>query len=48
MSAATNLRPGDVRQETDSLGEVAVPSMALWGAQTHARLGVIMSKNLAL
>ena len=39
MSAATNLRPVDVRKDTDSFGEVAVPSTALWGAQTRCSLG---------
>jgi hypothetical protein len=29
----------DVRKDTDSLGEVAVPSTALWGAQTQRSLG---------
>jgi hypothetical protein len=39
MSGATNLRPVDVRKDTDSLGKVAVPSAALWGAQTQRSLG---------
>ena len=39
MNAATNLRPVGVRKDTDSLGEVAVPSTALWGAQTQRSLG---------
>jgi hypothetical protein len=39
MSAVRNLRPVDVRKEKDSLGEVAVPSMALWGTQTQRSLG---------
>jgi hypothetical protein len=39
MSEATNLRPVDVRKDADSLGEIAVPSTALWGAQTQRSLG---------
>ena len=39
MSGATNLRPVDVRNETDGLGEVVVPSAALWAAQTQRSLG---------
>jgi fumarate hydratase class II len=39
MSAAKNLRPVDVRKDTDILGEVAVPSTALWGAQTQRSFG---------
>jgi hypothetical protein len=39
MNAATNLRPLDVRKDTDSLGQVAVPTTALWGAQTQRSLG---------
>jgi len=39
MSGATNLRPVDVRKDTDSLGKVAVPSAAPWGAQTQRSLG---------
>jgi hypothetical protein len=39
MSAATNLRPVDVRKETDGLGEIVVPSAARWGAQTQRSLG---------
>jgi len=39
MSGATNLRPVDVRKDTDSLGNVAVPSAAPWGAQTQRSLG---------
>jgi hypothetical protein len=39
MSAATSLRPVDVRKETDGLDEVVVPSAALWGAQTQRSLG---------
>jgi hypothetical protein len=38
MSAATNLRPVDVRKETDGLGEIVVPSAALWAAQTQRSL----------
>jgi hypothetical protein len=49
MSGATNLRPVAVRKDNDGLGEVAVPSTAPSGAsKRNARLGVIMSKNLAL
>jgi hypothetical protein len=39
MSEATNLPPVDVRKDADSLGEIAVPSTALWGAQTQRSLG---------
>src|SRR5580700_5638828 len=39
MSAATSLRPVDVRKEADGLDEVVVPSAALWGAQTQRSLG---------
>jgi len=39
MSEVRNLRPVDVRKEKDSLGEVTVPSMALWGTQTQRSLG---------
>lgn len=28
----------DMRMETDSLGEIAVPAMAYWGAQTQRSL----------
>jgi len=38
MSAATNLRPVDVRKEKDGLGEIVVPSAALWAAQTQRSL----------
>ena len=37
-SAATNLRQPDFRVETDSLGEVNVPTSKLWGAQTERSL----------
>jgi hypothetical protein len=39
MSGATNLRPVAVRKDNDGLGEVAVPSTALWGEQTQRSLG---------
>jgi len=39
MGAAKNLRPVDVRKETNSLGEVAVPSTALLRVQTQRSLG---------
>ena len=39
MSEVRNLRPVDVRKEKDSLDEVTVPSMALWGTQTQRSLG---------
>ena len=39
MSGATNLRPVAVRKNNDGLGEVAVPSAALWGEQTQRSLG---------
>jgi fumarate hydratase, class II len=38
MSAISNVRSIDVRKETDSLGEVDVPSSRLWGAQTQRSL----------
>ena len=38
MSAVTNLKLVGIRQETDSLGEVDVPSDKLWGAQTQRSL----------
>src|SRR5262249_51730268 len=38
MSAVTNLKLVSVRKETDSLGEVDVPSDKLWGAQTQRSL----------
>ncbi len=38
MSAISNVRAIDVRKETDSLGEVDVPSSKLWGAQTQRSL----------
>src|SRR5258705_4929809 len=44
MSAINNVKVPGVRKETDSLGEVDVPSDKLWGAQTqrsleHFRIG---------
>ena len=44
MSAINNVKVPGVRKETDSLGEVGVPSDKLWGAQTqrsleHFRIG---------
>ena len=42
MSAAANLRPVNVRKETDTLGEVAVSSTALWSAQTQR----LLARNL--
>jgi fumarate hydratase, class II len=38
MSAISSVKGMDVRRETDSLGEVDVPSAALWGAQTQRSL----------
>jgi fumarate hydratase class II len=38
MSAIINKTPASVRRETDSLGEVDVPSDKLWGAQTQRSL----------
>jgi fumarate hydratase, class II len=35
MSAISNVKVMGVRKETDSLGEVDVPSSKLWGAQTQ-------------
>jgi fumarate hydratase class II len=38
MSVIINRTPASVRKETDSLGEVDVPSDKLWGAQTQRSL----------
>src|ERR1700728_2962852 len=38
MSAISNVEVTGVRKETDSLGEVDVPSSKLWGAQTQRSL----------
>jgi fumarate hydratase class II len=38
MSAIGNVKVLGVRKETDSLGEVDVPSTKLWGAQTQRSL----------
>jgi fumarate hydratase class II len=38
MSAISNVKVLGVRKETDSLGEVDVPSAKLWGAQTQRSL----------
>src|SRR6202046_3354935 len=38
MSAAGNVTLTGIRKETDSLGEVDVPSAKLWGAQTQRSL----------
>jgi fumarate hydratase, class II len=38
MNAISTVKKQDVRKETDSLGEVDVPSVALWGAQTQRSL----------
>src|ERR1700749_2083042 len=38
MSAASNVTVMGMRKETDSLGEVDVPSAKLWGAQTQRSL----------
>ena len=38
MSAISDVNLQDVRKETDSLGEVDVPSTKLWGAQTQRSL----------
>src|ERR1700745_1460656 len=38
MSAISNVKLMGVRKETDSLGEVDVPSSKLWGAQTQRSL----------
>jgi fumarate hydratase, class II len=38
MSVASNVTVMGIRKETDSLGEVDVPSAKLWGAQTQRSL----------
>src|SRR6201992_770440 len=38
MDAINALKEQGVRKESDSLGEIAVPSTALWGAQTQRSL----------
>src|ERR1700752_835292 len=38
MKAVRNVTPSPVRKETDSLGEVDVPSSVLWGPQTQRSL----------
>jgi fumarate hydratase class II len=38
MSAISDVKVTGVRKETDSLGEVDVPSSKLWGAQTQRSL----------
>jgi fumarate hydratase, class II len=38
MNAVIELKKQDIRKETDSLGEVDVPSDKLWGAQTQRSL----------
>jgi fumarate hydratase class II len=38
MNAINTVKKQDVRKEADSLGEVDVPSVALWGAQTQRSL----------
>src|SRR5260221_6536906 len=38
MDAINTLKKQDLRKETDSLGEVDVPSDTLWGAQTQRSL----------
>ncbi len=38
INAASNLTAMNIRKETDSLGEVDVPSAKLWGAQTQRSL----------
>ncbi len=38
MSASSNATIMGIRKETDSLGEVDVPSAKLWGAQTQRSL----------
>ena len=38
MNAIIELKKQDIRKETDSLGEVDVPSDKLWGAQTQRSL----------
>ena len=38
MSASSNATVMGIRKETDSLGEVDVPSTKLWGAQTQRSL----------
>jgi fumarate hydratase, class II len=38
MSAASNVTVVGIRKETDSLGEIDVPSAKLWGAQTQRSL----------
>ena len=38
MSAIGDAKVGNVRKETDSMGEIEVPSEKLWGAQTQRSL----------
>ena len=38
MGVIEKLNEQEIRKETDSLGEVDVPSSALWGAQTQRSL----------
>src|SRR5437588_2789208 len=38
MNATSDVKNPDIREETDSLGEVAVPADRLWGAQTQRSL----------
>jgi fumarate hydratase class II len=38
MITTSNIAATDIRKETDSLGEVDVPSDKLWGAQTQRSL----------
>jgi fumarate hydratase class II len=38
MNAISNLKVTGVRKESDSLGEIDVPSAKLWGAQTQRSL----------
>jgi fumarate hydratase class II len=38
MNAISNVKVMGVHKETDSLGEVDVPSSKLWGAQTQRSL----------
>ena len=38
MNTISGMKAPDMRKETDSLGEVAVPADKLWGAQTQRSL----------
>jgi hypothetical protein len=46
MSAISNVKVMGVRKETDSLGEVDVPSAKLWGRKRNARLSISTSGRI--